>query len=236
MTIWQSATGRHSPFMEVKPIVFAVDVGSPKNFAWASSDNRCGCDGNSLIAELAVSIGKKAMIAIGFECPLFVPVPTFWLEIGKSREGEGDRSWSGGAGGTVACYGLHEIGWLLTGLRKTLLDGNLELPGITFHPETWSSDGNAILIWEAFVSGDAKAATHVGDAQLAVDTFMQISNADSWESAKMVRPRINAASMNLAAFAARWAHWDIREEQFRENTLVVKPFSRPMSKHDRVDR
>ena len=101
-------------------LVFAVDVGSSSNFAWACSDGRYGEDGESLVQALVDAIKDRRKVSLGFECPLFIPVPTAWSGIGRSRAGEGNRPWSGGAGGSVTAYGLHEVAWVLKSLLGSL--------------------------------------------------------------------------------------------------------------------
>src|SRR5487761_68625 len=96
--------------------IFCVDVGSQKNFGWASlSDGRTlqGCDIESLLKELAVATYTDLPIAIGFECPLFIPCPSKHGFLGKRRQGEMGRPWGAGAGPLVVLHGLQQMSWLL---------------------------------------------------------------------------------------------------------------------------
>lgn len=213
--------------MTISHSVFAVDVGSPKNFAWVHSENKFGTEGNKLIEAILNDIRDGKSPAIGFECPLFIPVPREWSQIGKARDGEGNRAWSGGAGGAVTCYGLHEIAWVLQKLKQGLAAEGVVAPTLTFSPDEWSAGDAYILLWEAFVSGKAKSksknAGHRGDAKIAMKAFQTIAKRGAWYEARIVKPSENAESLNLAAFAARWSGWPVTDEQLRETAIVVKP-------------
>jgi hypothetical protein len=71
-----------------------------------------------------------------------------------------------GAGAAALATGLVEVAWILGELRH-------RCPGTEAHLD-WSQfadAGRGLFLWEAFVSADAKAATHVDDATIAVHTF-----------------------------------------------------------------
>ncbi len=208
-------------------LVFAVDVGSSSNFAWACSDGRYGEDGESLVQALVDAIKDRRKVSLGFECPLFIPVPTAWSGIGRSRAGEGNRPWSGGAGGSVTAYGLHEVAWVLKSLLGSLTQDAIVVPEITFIPEEWSAP-QSLLLWEAFISGDDKdlAGGHVGDARFALAAFAEAQAGGDWETSRIVTLREGTRSMNLAAFAALWAGWAINDEQLTETTVVIGRGSR----------
>src|SRR5437870_5067947 len=113
--------------------IFAVDVGSPKHFAWVSETGAQGQVGDTLVTAVTSSFASGRRVALGFECPLFIPVPRYWNRIGKARVGEGNRSWSAGGGATVTTYGLHEVTWTLARLSEA---GNAKRP-LFFSPEAW---------------------------------------------------------------------------------------------------
>jgi len=77
--------------------VFCADVGSISqgNFSWAGPGGPE--QGSTEIAELAdavatcLSAGQR--VALGFEAPLFVPVPVEARMLGKARDGE-SKAWS----------------------------------------------------------------------------------------------------------------------------------------------
>src|SRR4051794_5118017 len=88
--------------------VYAVDVGSvsQQKLGWARAYGPGGrVDANAeetdirrLVDELETDIRNNRPIALGFECPLYVPVPADPQRLGKARVGEGNRAWSAGAG------------------------------------------------------------------------------------------------------------------------------------------
>jgi hypothetical protein len=200
--------------------IFAVDVGSPKNFAWVCDAGLQGKDGDTLTAAITKSFATGQRIALGFECPLFIPVPRHWDGIGKARVGEGNRSWSAGGGATVTTYGLHEVAWILARLRET---GNAKVP-IFFSPEAWLlSNEPGLLLWEAFVTGSDKGRDHVDDAQRACRAFLQLMKRKAWDEASQVTVGSEAQSLNLAALAAEWAGWPIAATERNSQLLVVKP-------------
>src|SRR6266545_6947444 len=113
--------------------IFAVDVGNPQNFAWVCDAGLQGKDGYTLATAITSAFTLGRRVALGFECPLFIPVPRHWDAIGKARVGEGNRAWCAGAGATVTTYGLQEVAWTLAQLRRA---GNARTP-IFFSPESW---------------------------------------------------------------------------------------------------
>ncbi len=105
-----------------KRTVYCCDIGSTlprKNgdvcFAWAKSAfpaQSTEIMGGSGIASLASSIEADFVsgtpVAIGFEAPLSVPVPSEVESLSRARGSEGSRSWS--APGVGHCYLGHPSG------------------------------------------------------------------------------------------------------------------------------
>jgi hypothetical protein len=61
----------------------------------------------SVFAEgIAKDLSAGYAVALGFECPLFVPVAKAPEHLTKGRAGEGNRPWSAGAGVAVLASGL----------------------------------------------------------------------------------------------------------------------------------
>jgi hypothetical protein len=100
----------------VEPVIYAGDIGSiPQgNFGWARVDPEQGEThverehGGAEIRGLVAAVERDLFadgrqIAVGFECPLFVPVPQDPLRLGVAREGEGDRPFSATAGNWLSC-------------------------------------------------------------------------------------------------------------------------------------
>lgn len=96
------------------PIVWVADVGSIKmnKFGWcrATYDRTLiqGTDITDFADGIANDLSSGNRVALGFECPLFVPIPDNPIRLTKARAGEGNRSWSAGAGSGALSTGLTE--------------------------------------------------------------------------------------------------------------------------------
>jgi hypothetical protein len=91
--------------------VVAVDIGSvgpSSKFAWTAFDAperqviTAGTGPETAVSALARGLLSSARAALLLEAPMSVPVPDgqpdAWRTLGKSRNGEGNRPWSAGAG------------------------------------------------------------------------------------------------------------------------------------------
>jgi hypothetical protein len=122
-------------------------------------------------------------VALGFECPLFVPLATSHSDLTRARPGEclpghGSRPWSAGAGPSALAVGLVQVTWVLRQIRD-LVKGN-----VSAHID-WKSfqqEEGGLFLWEGFVSGSGKAkrsndisattsSDHQLDAKHAVEAF-----------------------------------------------------------------
>ena len=166
--------------MEAEIVVFVADAGSASkgNFHWVCSEHpdEASDKADELSARIVEHLNKGQKVALGYECPLFVPCPQSHDLLGKSRIGEctietGNRPFSAGAGASVFATGIQSLAWVLNGVKQ-------QRP-ITKATTSWTqfqgSDPD-LFVWEAFVSGSEKAvpASHVGDARLAIDAFVSI--------------------------------------------------------------
>ena len=160
--------------------VYCADVGSVKRgrFGWArgqpqSDDYLLGTSIEKLVRAVADDLRSGALVALGFECPLFVPLREHPEELTNGRRGEGNRPWSAGAGCAALATGLTQVLWILRRLKQELADG---LPSYLRWDQT-PEDGPGLFLWEAFVSGGAKATgdgnLHPHDAKLAVEVFLR---------------------------------------------------------------
>ena len=156
-------------------VVFCADVGSVKsgNFGWArsKSDTAAIADhDSSRPAHLAEAVVQELRlghpVALGFECPLFVPVSALDTALGAARGGEGNRAWSAGAGTGALATGLVQAAWVLAAIKSSCPEERLHLDWPAF-----AADGRGLLVWEAFVSAGAKGTSHVDDATIAVAAF-----------------------------------------------------------------
>lgn len=123
------------------------------------------------IGELADGIAEDLSdglrVAVGFECPLFVPVADNPQRLSCAREGEGSRPWSAGAGPAVLAAGLTQCVWVFARVGQ-----KAQIPvRPTFDWRRFDAGEANLLIWEAFVSGASKTGSHADDAQAAASTF-----------------------------------------------------------------
>lgn len=99
---------------------YCVDIGSEKreNFAWATSHENNGTHLKELLENLILDVGRNEVISIGFECPLYFEIQKEPGEVTKSREFDGNRSWSAGAGAQATITGMAQITWLFKELKE----------------------------------------------------------------------------------------------------------------------
>jgi len=155
----------------LKPIVVCADVGSVAkgNFGWWSSLGESGTTPSGLATHVAAALNAANPVALGFEYPLFVPLVESEQQLTSARAGEGSRAWSAGAGCGALATGLVQVAWVLRAVRQQLIE-----PAIAFL--AWApfvSSGSGLLLWEAFVSGPAKRACHIADAEVGAQAFIQ---------------------------------------------------------------
>jgi len=157
-------------------IVWAADVGSVRrnNFGWCraswqqeSVGTTTGTDILAFASGVTDDLSDGKKVAIGFECPLFVPVADDPLFLTSARQGDGNRAWSAFGGAAALATGLAECVWIFEKIR--LLAGVPIQPTFSWQ-ELLSQEAN-LFIWEAFVSGSSKASSHRRDAETATRTF-----------------------------------------------------------------
>lgn len=163
-------------FKAMPIVIHCADIGSVKNgnFGWARllvDDATKECTtGHDILAfadGITADINAGFHVALGFECPLFVPITEDPTGLTSARPGEDDRPWSAGGGAGSLATGLTETVWILKRVGAH----------VRSRPEVfdeWSAFIKAqcgLFVWEAFVSKDAKADTHHGDAELAALSF-----------------------------------------------------------------
>jgi hypothetical protein len=150
--------------------VYCADVGSVAagHFGWAGDaqgDRPWGNDPAALAQAVAGRLKAGRPVALGFECPLFVPLSADPAALSAARDGEGSRPWSAGAGAAALATGLTQVAWLLRRVRAEVRAPAFLKWGDFCHA------GNGLFLWEAFVTGVAEGADPVADAVLAVDAF-----------------------------------------------------------------
>src|SRR4051794_24457276 len=96
--------------------VFCADVGSiaQSNFAWArrhatgdDEELHAPASIDSLAGAVTHQLASGRPVALGFEMPLVIPVPTASNDLGRARPcDQGRTSWSQSAGASVMATGL----------------------------------------------------------------------------------------------------------------------------------
>lgn len=198
--------------------VFCADVGSikQKKFGWAGvlpdGTEISGTNIEEYAVEIARQIKNKTKVAIGFECPLFVPMRSDPVEVNSARKGEGNRSWSAGAGTGALATGLVEVLWVMNEISRII--GNP--PKVAFQ---WPSflETESVFLWEAFVTSTAKGTGHTQDAQIAVahfkDSLADITRANAINETEV---------LSLVGAAALRAGWATDIAVLSEQCLVIK--------------
>lgn len=201
--------------------VCCADVGSVQagNFGWALQDYPGPLHevpAKASIEEFATAIEARfhsgRSVALGFECPLFVPVREEPTALTRARRGEGNRPWSAGAGAGSLATGLVETVWLLARLKATLTPP----PKLTVLWEEFVRAPRGLLLWEAFVTREAKVGSHHGDAGVAVESFCR-ALPDPARANAIEEPQV----FSLVGAAALRAGWDVPDTILAAPCLVV---------------
>jgi hypothetical protein len=159
-----------------QPVIYCADIGSvaTARFAWVRAtvagkavEITCGRDIQRLAEEIARDLDGKAKVALGFECPLFVPISDDPRKLTSARDGEGDRPWSAAAGAGSLATGLTQVVWILRQIRSRL---HIPTPAFVSWQEFAAAE-SGLFLWEAFISGGAHGADHAADAETAVRCF-----------------------------------------------------------------
>lgn len=208
----RKAAHRHNPMH-----IACADIGSvPQgNFAWASSAGAAGTLPSELAAYVASVLNSGESIALGFECPLFVPVPESEQDLGKSRLGEGSRPWSAGAGSGALATGLAQVAWVLARSRTLLrTDATCHLAWNSFA----AAPRPSLLVWEAFVSGSGKGGSHVEDARLAIQAFQ----ASLPNPHLVTAVRVNGPVQSMAGAALVASGWSTDVTLLSQQCIVIR--------------
>lgn len=174
--------------MASETVVFVADAGSASkgNFHWvcSASIDEASDSVEQLATNIVIQLAEGRKVALGYEAPLFVPLPLTHEKLGKARDGEctpetGNRPFNAGAGASLFATGIQSLVWVLNRV-KSLRSVTTACTSLA----QFRSGVAEMLVWEAFVSGTEKAVppSHVGDAKLAVLAFeaaMQNTRASS---------------------------------------------------------
>lgn len=202
--------------------VFCVDVGSIArgNFAWARRHPGKGevevhdpASIESLLTALESHLTGSHPVALGFEMPMFLPVPRDPTRLGKARPTDIDAPpWSQATGACVMATGAVQAGWVLRRLWESAPDTLL-----FFQWEPFAASRSGLLLWEAFVSGSAKGRSHEDDAAIGLKSFCaQLPNPGDKEATEI------EGSFSLIAALALWAGWDTSPKCLQEPGIIVR--------------
>ena len=223
----------NSAVIESKRLIYACDIGSTLNqkkrggpaFGWARLNPNEGTksiwgssDIQELVEQLWLDIAEGYSVSLGFESPLFIPVPDNPRDLSKRREGDGDRSWSAQSGAYVTTLGIHQSAWILKRLHESS-SGKCEF---TLDFQRWPppSHQHILFCWEAFVSGAAHSDQHQRDAATAA-VFL-FDNEDNLQKVNAVKVENR---ISLIGAVALWSGWTSDLAYLHKATLVLKPIS-----------
>ena len=205
-------------------MVYCADIGSVKRrrFAWASSATGSNlqvrsCDDIQKLVTSIVDDLKKTKVALGFECPLWVPVRDDPEELTSARDGEGNRSWSAAAGASSLATGLTEIAWILDRVRRKLRDQSRSIE-VFLEWDHFRAAKNGLFIWEAFVTGQGKSHSHKSDAKAAVNAFIQALQTPCNPTGVTPQDR----TRSLIGAALLWAGWSENLDLLNKPCVVIK--------------
>jgi len=154
-----------------KPLcVVCADIGSVKSgkFGWAAllvgTDRKSdrlddhGTLPSALGSYVAKQLAAGTAVALGFECPLWIPLAASEKELTSGRPDEGNRPWSASGGATVLASSLPIITWTLREIARGLAATGRSARDIplSLDFESFKNDPQGLLVWEAFVSGKDK--------------------------------------------------------------------------------
>ena len=224
----------NSAVIESKRLIYACDIGSTLNqkkrggpaFGWARLNPNEGTksirgspDIQELVEQLRLDIDEGYSVSLGFESPLFIPVPDNSRYLSKGREGDGDRSWSAPSGAYVTTLGIHQSAWIL----KRLHESSSGKCAFTLDFQRWPpiSHRQILFCWEAFVSGkDAHRDDHMKDAATAAVFFF-----DNERNLQRVNAVTAENPISLIGAVALWSGWTSNLTYLCRTTLVLKPSS-----------
>lgn len=201
--------------------VFCADIGSiaRNSFAWARRIEDDGVevhapeDIGALADEVARLLAADRPVALGFEAPMFVPVPEDPVRLGKARPcDKGAPAWAGNVGASVLATALVQVPWVLRRINE-------RVPGVEVHVgwKGFAGSRRGLLLWEAFVSGAAKGATHEEDAQAGIEAFCaQLPSVGDAVAHDTERP------FSVVAAAALWAGFEVSKEDLRSPCVLVR--------------
>ncbi len=204
-------------------VVYCADIGSVAKgrFAWASASTgpnlrvSTDTDIQQLVTQVACDLNSGKKVALGFECPLWVPVSCDPNRLTSRRCGEGNRAWSAAAGATSLATGLTETVWILNEIRSETRD----VQAFLNWPQFKKNAKHGLFLWEALVTGGNRTGSHEGDAAAAVCAFIKATNEHCLTSALTSTHRVRS----LIGAALLWAGWSDDLHLLRTPCVVIRP-------------
>lgn len=202
--------------------IACADIGSVKsnNFGWAyleGSKSKTGMCMVSFVDEVASSLENGQKVALGFECPLWIPVSSDPINLTKGRKIDGNKPWSAGAGTAVLTTGLTQVAWILENLKSQLSKRKVTHPFVYLDWSEFLTCETGIFIWEAFVTGKAKGTGHIDDALIACREFKD----------RFPDPTLNffpeEKVRSLIGGAILWSGWSSDLDLLHKPCIVIRP-------------
>jgi len=198
-------------------MICCADIGSVAKgrFGWAAhpGDPPSGKGMGELARLVANRLATERKVALGFECPLWIPIADEPSSLTRARPGEGNRAWSAAAGATSLTAGLAQVAWILDRIRQQSKDTKAFLNWTSFQRSQ-----SGLFIWEAFVTGGATTGSHEGDAMAAVIAFRHALDDPEAKSAVEATPR----TRSLIGAALLWSGWSTDVQLLHEPCLVIQ--------------
>ena len=216
--------------MDTHLAIYCADVGSvsSEKFGWAHMEGkrqREGTDMAVLAVDIACALGEARKVALGFECPLWIPVASDPKDLTKARKVDGNRAWSAAAGAASLVTGLTQVPWILDEVRRQLTEREARVPQAYLDWMAFSKADSGLFLWEAFVTGETKASKSPGangdsaDAMVACREF----------AARLPNPTGDSAAepegcvRSLIGGALLWAGWPADMALLSTPCMVVRP-------------
>ena len=207
--------------MKSEIAIYAIDVGSikRKNFAWAKHGGKAGTEIKDLADSIVKDLKQNKRVALGVECPLFVPCPLNPEDLGKARDVDisprQNRAFSAAAGACAAMTGMTQLAWILRYVKQQCAG----VRGTTCWDEFVGTENSRLCIWEAFVSGTSKGNDHLDDAKAAVRAFDDVlRNLDKEPLSAVSRE----GSFSMADALLLWAGLSEGRKALHRSCVVVK--------------
>ncbi len=206
--------------------IYCVDVGSiaKGEFAWASAGggkrpDRDTCkDIGVLAAAVNDDLAASKPVALGFECPLFVPVHQLPEALNTARSETEWPAWSSGPGASVLATGIPQVVWLLNEVARA----QRPQPDVFLDWKFFHNNGSGLLLWEAFVTGKSKAQAS-GEEN---ENFLDAQIAAKALEDRLPYPEADVSTdrpFSLAGAALLWSGLSDDLELLHTQTLVIKP-------------